>query len=233
MSELLHFAEHTLQEVALVIMAIVYTLRIRWLFSFKSGRDRQAPTGAPDTTPRKGIIYSWAAIAMPWTMESTRTKWFFYTQFIIFHIGVTLAILLSFIIPYVPALLSNNPIIITIFQIFIGAAFFIGCYRLIRRITNVYVHAISSPDDYFSVILLTVWFAFTFFAVPNNYQNGEGVLLTYFILTAFFLIYVPFSKISHYLYYPFARYWFGKTMGHRGVFPIRHVAKKGGVEYGN
>jgi len=232
MSELLHFTEHTLQEVALLIMAIVYTLRIRWLFSFKVGRERQASTGAADTNPQKGIIYSWAVIAMPWTMESTRTKPFFYAQFVIFHIGVTLAILLSFIIPYAPSLLSDNPLLITIIQVFIGAAFIIGCVRLIRRITNVYVRAISSPDDYFSVILLTVWFAFAFFAVPNQYQQGEVVLITYFILTAFFLIYVPFSKISHYLYYPFSRYWFGKSMGHRGVYPIRRVSKKGGVEYG-
>jgi len=232
MSELLHFSEHTLQEVALVIMAIVYTLRVRWLLSFKSGRERQAPTGAPDTTRRKGIIYSWATVAMPWAMESTRTKAFFYIQFIIFHIGVTLAILLSFIIPYAPSLLADNTILVTVLQVFIGAAFVVGCYRLIRRITNVYVRAISSPDDYFSVILLTVWFAFAFFAVPNHYEQGEGALITYFILTAFFLIYVPFSKISHYLYYPFARYWFGKSMGHRGVYPIRRVVKKGGVEYG-
>ena len=232
MSELLHFTEHTLQEVALVTMAIVYTLRIRWLFSFKGGRERQAATGASDTNPRKGFIYSWATIAMPWTMESTRTKKIFYAQFVIFHIGVTLAITLSFIIPYAPSLLSDYPIIVTLFQVFIGAACIIGCYRLIRRITNNYVRAISSPDDYFSIILLTVWFAFAFFSVPNQYQQGEGVLITYFVLTAFFLIYVPFSKISHYLYYPFARYWFGKSMGHRGVYPIKHVVKTGDAEYG-
>jgi len=49
---------------------------------------------------------------------------------------------------------------------------------------------------------------------------GEGILLAYFLLTAFFLVYVPFSKISHYLYYPFTRYYFGKSMGRRGVYPI-------------
>jgi hypothetical protein len=43
----------------------------------------------------------------------------------------------------------------------------------------------------------------------------------YFFLTAFFLIFVPFSKISHYLYYPITRYYFGKSMGYRGVYPIR------------
>jgi len=231
MSDLLHFAEHTLQEVALIIMAIVYTLRIRWLLHFKAGRDRQAQTGALDTSPRKGILYSLAVIGMPWTMESTRNNKFFYFQFVLFHIGVTLAIILSFIIPYFPSLLTSFKIIIPIFQIFIGAAFIVGCVRLIRRISSIYIRSISSPDDYFSLILLTVWFGFAFFAVPNQFQQGEGILITYFFLTAFFLIYVPFSKISHYLYYPFARFYFGKTMGHRGVYPIQRGSKRG-LEYG-
>ena len=224
MSELLHFTEHTLQEVALVIMAIVYTLRIRWLFSFKGGRERQAPTGAADTNPRKGFIYSWAAIAMPWTMESTRTKKFFYAQFIIFHIGVTLAILLSFIIPYAPSLLANNPILILIIQIFIGAAFLIGCWRLIRRMTNVYVRAISSPDDYFSLAMLTTWFGLGVITEAYIYGvtavQNELILVAYLLLTSFFLLYVPFSKISHYLYYPFTRIWIGRALGHRGSYPV-------------
>lgn len=232
MSDLLHFSEHTLQEVAIVFMIIIYSLRVRWLFKFKGGMERQAPTGAADTTKKRGILYSWAVIGMPWTMESTRKKPFFYAQFVIFHLGVTMAILLSFIIPYAPSFLQAHPLIIPVFQVFIGGAFLVGIYRIIRRVSSVYIRAISSPDDYFSLILLTVWFGFAFFAVPNDYSQGEGVLITYFILTAFFLMYVPFSKISHYLYYPFSRYWFGKSMGHRGVYPMIR-SRKGGVEYGN
>jgi hypothetical protein len=59
-------------------------------------------------------------------------------------------------------------------------------------------------------------------AAPNRPDLGEGPLMIYFLLTALFLIYVPFSKISHYLYYPFTRYYFGRTMGYRGVYPIKH-----------
>jgi len=82
------------------------------------------------------------------------------------------------------------------------------------------MRAISSPDDYFSLALLTVWFFSAFLSVPNKPEQGETILLAFFFLTAFFLIYVPFSKISHYLYYPFTRYYFGKTMGYRGVYPL-------------
>lgn len=224
MSELLHFSEHTLQEFALGFMAIVYILRLIWLLRRKPGGDRQAQTGLSNTTPRKGIIYSWANIAMPWAMESTRRQFFLYVQFVIFHLGVVSAIGLSFVIPYAPGLLESNLLVI-ILQVSIGAACLVGIIRIIRRVSGKYMRAISTPDDYFSLILLTVWFGFAFFAVPNSTANGEWHLLTYFILTAFFLIYVPFSKISHYLYYPFTRYYLGKTLGHRGVYPMRHVPR--------
>ena len=221
MSDLLHFSEHTLQEVALIFMALVYITRITWfLRRFKAGRERQEATGVPGrTTPTKGILYSLGNVAMPWAMESTRKKPFFYVQFVAFHLGVTAAIGLSFIIPYFPALLEGSTVVLVL-QIIIGVAFLVALGRIVRRVGNPYLRAISSPDDYFSLILLTVWFFFAFLSVPNQAANGEGHLLTYFVLTAFFLIYVPFSKISHYLYYPFTRYYIGKSLGHRGVFPI-------------
>ncbi len=222
MSELLHFCEHRLQEVALGFMAVVYIARVLWLMRFKAGSDRQPKTGLPGTSIRRGILYSWANIAMPWAMESTRTRLFVYMQFAVFHLGVAAAITLSFIIPYAPGVLEK-PLVAPLFQGVIGAACVMGIIRVIRRVGDKYMRAISSPDDYFSLFLLTVWFSFAFFAVPNGVERGETVLLVYFMLTAFFLMYVPFSKISHYLYYPFTRYYLGKTFGHRGTYPLKHV----------
>ncbi len=219
MSTLLHFSEHTLQEIALGFMALVYILRITWFLRHKAGTERQAASGPPETTKAKGIIYSWANIAMPWAMESTLKKYLLYIQFVIFHLGVTAAILLSFLIPYGPGLLASDTLVLTL-QVVIGAAFVVGIIRLVRRVGDRYMRAISSPDDYFSLILLTVWFFFAVLAVPNETAGGEWQLLTYFILTAFILVYVPFSKISHYLYYPFTRYYLGKSLGHRGVYPV-------------
>jgi nitrate reductase gamma subunit len=221
MSHLLHFSEHTLQEVALAIMATVYTIRLVWLFRFKAGRERQPTTAGPDTSRRKGILYSWLNVGMPWAMESTRTKFLLYLQFVVFHLGVVAAILLSFVIPYGPGLLAENLWLVMVFQVAIGAAFLVGILRIVRRVGSPYLRAISTPDDYFSLVLLTVWFAFGVLAAPNDLSGGEWHLLAFFLLTAFFLIYVPFSKISHYLYYPITRYYFGKTMGFRGVYPIR------------
>jgi nitrate reductase gamma subunit len=87
-----------------------------------------------------------------------------------------------------------------------------------------YLRAISSPDDYFSLLMLICWFLFSALAAPNHPQSGEVCLIAYFLLTAFFLVYVPFSKISHYLYYPLARWYLGRTLGHRGVYPLKKGA---------
>jgi hypothetical protein len=111
MSNLLHFAEHTLQEIALVFMATVYFFRIRWFLGWNLAKERQPATGIGDTNPKKGARYSFVKIAMPWAMESARSKPFLYTQFVLFHLGVIAAIALSFIIPYGPGLLKSGALV--------------------------------------------------------------------------------------------------------------------------
>lgn len=219
----LEFARGTLHDGALIFMTLVYIIRLYWLTRFPAGKERQAPTGRGDTNPRKGFIYSWANIAMPWAMESTRQKFFNYVQFVLFHLGVTAAIILMFSISFY---FKDNPLpetLAMVFRLFIGAAFLIGVIRIFRRLGSKYLRAISSPDDHFSLWLLTTWFLIGFLAAPNDIRLGEWRLFAFFIMGSFFLVYVPFSKISHYLYYPFTRYYLGKSMGRRGVFPLKRV----------
>ena len=218
-SHFLAFAENQIQIVALTFMAVIYVLKVRWILSFNAGKERQAHTGRLDTDAKKGAVYSLFNIAMPWAMSSTRQHPLFYLQFTLFHIGVAISILMSVLIPYAPGLIANHYIVLLLQALF-ATACLIGLGRFIRRLVSPYMRAISTPDDYFSVALLTVWFAFAFMAAPNNRQETEFWLLGYFLLTAFFLFYVPFSKISHYIFYPFTRWYFGKTMGHRGVYPM-------------
>jgi hypothetical protein len=72
--------------------------------------------------------------------------------------------------------------------------------------------------------MLTVWFAVG--AATQAYLMGiwgvtnEVFQIVYLYLTSFFLLYVPFSKISHYLYYPFTRIYIGRALGHRGSYPV-------------
>jgi len=224
MSETLRFVSDDLQLMALGFMAVVYILRIRWLLTFKASRDRQAKSENLSASSFKGIVYSWANVAMPWSMESTRRMSFFYAQFVVFHAAVAANIGMSFVIPYAPGLIKPI-VVVRLLQTLFATACAIGCYRMYRRLTNPAIRLISTPDDLFSLALLTLWLFASVFAVQNRPDLGEGPLMVYFIMTAFFLVYVPFSKISHYLYYPFTRFYFGRTMGHRGVYPIKRVSQ--------
>ena len=218
-SPLLHFAEDTLQLFALAFMAIIYALKVRWIFRFPAAKDRQPPGTNPATDAHRGAVHSLFNIALPWEMASTRANPFFYVQFVIFHVGVAASIGMSFLIPYTPELIASRAAVLTLQAIY-AAAFLVGMARMVRRVSNPYIRAMSTPDDYFSLALLVVWFTFSFLAAPNSRQGSEWPLLGYFFLTAFFLVYVPFSKISHYLYYPFARWYLGRTLGYRGVYPV-------------
>lgn len=213
MSELLNVLENEVQIAALSFLLIVYFLRILWLYRFMSSKEKTYPAG----NAKAGIGYSLLNVAMPWTMESTRKNPFFYIQFLLFHIGIAAAISATFIIPYWPILFKIK-VILWSFQIIVAAAFFVGLLRLFRRLNNPVMRSISSPDDYFSLVLLILYFAVAFMAMPNNYRKSEWPLILFFTLTAFFLVYVPFSKIGHYLYYPFTRFFLGRTLGHRGVY---------------
>ena len=212
--------------IGLLIMMTVYTVRLFWLFKFNAGRDRQMKgERAADNGPMLGALYSLGNIAMPWAMESTRKGFAFYLSFAVFHIGVTFGIVLAFTNPIA---VLHETAIGWVFVITVGAAFGVSLLRIVRRFTVPHVKLISTPDDYFSLFTLTVWFGLgvvsEYFRVGGYAEATQELWLALFLFaTTFFLVYVPFSKISHYLYYPFTRYWLGKTLGHRGAIPFARV----------
>ena len=221
---LLHVAE-TVHWIALAFMGVTYFARLMWLFRFKGGRDRQAP--GERTRPGgavRGGIYSLGNVAMPWAMESTRNSPLFYVSFVLFHMGVVAGIWLAFFSSLIPAM-HIVPWVAYIFMAVIGMAFLVSLTRIVRRATRPVMRLISTPDDWFALFTLSVWFFLGVLAQASfiGLLEGPGYLTAYLFATSFFLIYVPFSKISHYLYYPFTRYWIGKTLGHRGSLQVARV----------
>jgi nitrate reductase gamma subunit len=212
MSNALRILENVVQVACLIFMVVVYALRIAWLLRFRMPRERTFAEGSESA----GAIGSLTSIIRPGAMESSRSRPWFYIQFVVFHLGIAAAIAATFIIPYGPGFFRAKPIVLG-FQAVLAAAFFVGLLRLVRRLRTPAVRLISSPDDYFSIGLMIFYFGSGCVAIPASQTGAEGPLFLFFGLTSIFLVYVPFSKISHYLYYPFARYALGKALGHRGV----------------
>jgi nitrate reductase gamma subunit len=208
---MLEFLKHEVQYIALAIMGITYIAKILWILRFKPMRERTPSKG----NERKAILYSYLNILTPWSMESTRRKWYKWVEFSLFHIGIAFAILASFFIPEWPYLMT--PWVQVLFKIFIALSFFVVLIRLGRRMFSPVNRVISHPDDYFSLFMMIAWFFVAFFAMDMNESNW--MFGAYFIITALLIAYVPFSKMSHYILWPFTRFYFGKTFGHRGVYP--------------
>lgn len=223
-SPALHTAE-IVHWIALAVMAVVYTLKIRWLLAFNLGKDKSAPGNPGQSNKQRGARYALFNVAMPWSMESTRSPkgFIFYISFVIFHLGVVAGITLAFVSTIAPDFLRLPAVSWIMMSLLIGA-FLVSLYRILRRMMRPLMRLISTPDDYFSLFMLTVWFGLG--ACTQAYLVGmwgmtsETLLIAYLYLTSFFLLYVPFSKISHYLYYPFTRTYIGRALGHRGSYPV-------------
>jgi nitrate reductase gamma subunit len=212
-SHALYILQEPVQYMALSFMALMYIIKIRQMLKKPIPPEKAELKG--DRVA--GALESLTNVLKPWSMESTRKNPFFYAEFMIFHIAVALTIGATFFIPLAPSLMT--PAVSKVFMLFMGLAFLIGLRRIYRRLTVPEIKIISSPDDYFAISLMTVFFAVGFVAmwmwIDGNPDTGW--MWIFFLLTTFFLLYVPFSKISHYILYPFGRVNFGRTFGGRGV----------------
>lgn len=210
---------HQLHYAALAFMVLAYAIKIRQLLKLPAIVEGTPPRG----DHAKAIRYAYLTLAMPWELESQRRHWWRYLEFALFHIAIAFAIGTVFTLPIGHEVMRNAVVVYGLQAIF-AVAVGIGISRLANRLLRPEMRAISSPDDYFCLATLTLWMAAGIGAVP---QTSDAWLLAFYALATFFLVYVPFSKISHYIYWPFIRYYMGKHFGHRAVYPKKSVPQVG------
>lgn len=208
MDEFLVVLENEVQIAALSLFGLMYLAKLLWLRSLRSPMEKAAPKGSAT----RGVLLSFGTVLWPWAMESTRKHLAVYVEFALFHIAVAIAIGGSFLVPYAPQLLTRP--VVYAFTFFLAIGFVAGLIRIRRRLVKSDMRAINTPDDYFAVTIITVYFAT---AIWGLYTQSFWGMVAYFGLTTFLLIYVPISKISHYIYMPFTRFYYGYMFGRRGV----------------
>lgn len=208
MDEFVKLLENEVQIVVLSLFALMYAARLLWLRSLRQPMEKMEPKGSA----RRGIFLSFGSVLMPWSMESTRKHLAVYVEFALFHIAIAIAIGATFIHPYAKEVLMD-PVVYT-FVAFLAIGTLIGVLRAVRRVSRPEMRVLNTPDDYFAVSIVTIYFLTAIWGLLSESNWG---LTAYFGLTAFLLIYVPWSKVSHYIYWPFARFYHGFLFGRRGV----------------
>jgi hypothetical protein len=182
------------------------------MFQVASGirlKDQAARRGRPVPA----VIYSLTSAMLPWKKESARLHLPAYTLGVVYHAGG----FMSFFWLVVLFVDASLPRVVTTASVgLLSAGVACGFALLIRRIANPKLRHFSTPDDYFSNLLVTGFQALT--AAALAYQSLVPGL---FVYAGALMLYIPLGKLRHAVYFGFARIYLGIFYGHRGVWPAR------------
>ena len=159
-----------------------------------------------------GIFYALTLGMAPWAKESTRIHLIPYLRGVVFHLGV----FASFVTLILTVLgVDFTGFVRNVLLVLTGVGLLAGIVGIFERLTKGEMQKLNTPDDYLSVFLVTLFIAGAFGFVLNS----QGQNWFYFV-TGLMFLYLPFSKITHFIYFFFSRYFFGFEFGKRGV--IKH-----------
>ena len=157
----------------------------------------------------RGVLYAFTSGMAPWAKESARIHWVAYIRGIIFHLGIFLGLALL----VASAWLTQIP---TQARLSIAAILEIGAILGLAgfwiRWREPALRQLSTPDDYASLALATL-----FLACGGVTAALVEFLPVFWIISGITLAYTPFSKLRHFVYFFYARIYFGLVFGHRGL----------------
>jgi nitrate reductase gamma subunit len=157
------------------------------------------------------IQYSFTGAMSPTKKESAFLHLPTYAAGILYHLGTFLAIFLFFLMLLQFPFSGMFAVLLSVFFLITGGC---GLAILIKRMVKHELRSLSSPDDYISNLLVTL-FQLTTALVLLMPESGAG----YFILASLLLLYFPVGKLKHAIYFFAARYQLGLFYGRRGVWP--------------
>lgn len=191
--------------VGLLICLAGIGLRLREIFNRPFKNDLSRARG----DERRGLLYAFTLGMAPWEKESTRIHWIAYLRGIFFHVGI----FLSFVVLLASPWLAAFPKWLTVLMAVVtGAGAIFGFAGIFMRLFGENERVLSLPDDYASVGLSSLFTTLAFLCLLL-----PVVLPAFYLVTALMLVYIPFSKIRHCVYFFYSKSFFGRHFGHRGV----------------
>jgi len=167
----------------------------------------------PEQAPPKGrvipgLLYAFTMAMAPWSKESTRRHLLAYVRGILFHIGIFTSLALLPLSLF-PGQLGNFRLLLAV-PIGLGALG--GWAGFGQRLVGERERALSTPDDFAAVALVSLFMTAAFTTLLN-----DAWLAAFYTVSAIMLIYLPFSKMRHFLYFFFSRFFFGIRYSRRGA----------------
>jgi len=159
----------------------------------------------------KALVYSYTLGMLPWKKESARLHKLVYLRGVLLHLGIFASIVLLWVSLFVDIKSLSGTIA---FSPFLGLGFLAGLAAVIARIVDRNLRSLNRPDDFVSLVLVTlmVLSAFGYVLDITSREVFWGVVSA-------MLLYLPFSKIPHVAYFFFAKNVYAVYFGRRGVMP--------------
>ena len=165
----------------------------------------------PAGNPGKAVIYSFTGAMSPRKKESAYLHLPTYTAGIIYHIGTFLS--LSFIPFIIWGIIQPRELSLCFAGVLL-LSIACGLGIVAKRVLKKELRLLSSPDDYISNLLVTLFQFATAIVLIR-----EHIHPFYYIALSLLLLYIPLGKLKHLLYFFAARVHLGYFYGHRGVWP--------------
>ena len=197
-----------------LVGAVIFVIGLIRLILATQHRPYQTELAPTKGSPAKGILYAFTLGMAPWAKESARRHWVAYIRGIIVHVSIFVAAAFLIASPWLAQMPS--PLRISLVALFtVGAVLGLAGFGI--RLSDPTMRLLSTPDDYFSLALVTLFLA-----------SGAASAARIEFLPAFWAIsgttmaYTPFGKMKHFLYFFYERVFIGLFFGRRGVLEWRH-----------
>jgi hypothetical protein len=197
---------------ALGVLALAFSV-LAFGFKLRAFSRLRSPveTAPPKGDIKQGIAYAFTLGMMPWAKESTRRHILAYLRGVGFHIGIFYGLALFVISPWV-SWLPQPLVAASAFLLAAGAL--LGLAGFAMRFIQPDLRSITTPDDLFAVALVSLFQAASAFWLAGLLPAG-----VFYLAGALMLVYAPFGKIRHCIYFAYSRWFYGRFIGSRALLP--------------
>ena len=196
---------------AFTVCGLLFTLRSSRAFP---PRRKFAPAKGSE---RAGIRYALFAGMMPWAKESVSQHLLTYFTGILYHLGIAVGFIVL-IATLTSFEISGSAATVLMVLSLLGAVAGLGL--LVKREINRTLRSISTPDDFLSNGLVTI-----FMVVAAATLWKPEFTAAFLIITTLLFLYIPVGKIRHCLLFFSSRVTFGNFFGRRNVLPHHNADK--------
>ncbi len=198
----------------LLVGAVIFIIGVIAVLVTTQRRPYPSELAPIKKSPALGVVYAFTLGMAPWAKESARLHWVAYIRGIIIHLGIFIGAAFLITTPwldYMPFALRLS------LAAFFGVGAVLGLAGFGIRLADPTMRLLSTPDDYFSLALVTL-----FLASGTAAAAVTPLLPAFWVVSGVTLAYAPFGKIKHSIYFFYERVVMGLVFGRRGVLEWTH-----------